>query len=159
MLEKITWGEYWLTLGVLTAIYEIGVFLYFRRLEISKKTNASLTIGSNMPFNSKPESDLGLAPTETDSFRKSQTYNQEKQTGASEVAEVLQQLRVFIRQMAKGSYVKEEVMMGITVILGDYENLRGTEEQKIIDNILFEECKNNCSIHLSADELKMLWQG
>lgn len=62
-----------------------------------------------------------------------------------------------IEAAEKKKLVKEELLFALQQIINTYPHLKGTFFQKDISNLIAAECENHCSIHLNAEEMKMLW--
>jgi hypothetical protein len=156
MLEKISWGDYWLAIAIMCAIYEMSVILLFFRKEffqLALKIKSG-NFKTNLSFNN----------SQTNLFSPSDTHTLINNTGEKEneilmpqVHELVQELKGFVQDVGERSFVKEEVIMGFQIILRDYKNLIGTNFQKSINDFIAVECEDKCAIHLDANEVNSVW--
>src|SRR6185295_3769759 len=75
------------------------------------------------------------------------------------VHDLIQELKGFITGIADRSFIKEEVIMGIQLIIKSYKKLEGSPYQKSINDFLKNECEDYCSIRLSEDDIRRIWIG
>lgn len=63
-----------------------------------------------------------------------------------------------IRQAATESYTKEAILLALHTLLHAVEPTRVSEPYRIsINNRIVDDCRQYCSIHLSEEDLRMLW--
>jgi hypothetical protein len=158
MLEKISWGDYWLTIAIVCAIYELSVILLFFRKEFFqmalKIKNGNFK--ANLPLNDNHKNLFSSSDVHT-TIRNA--GEKENEIVMPKVHELVQELKYFVQDVGERSFVKEEVIMGFQIILRDYKNLIGTNFQKSINDFIAVECEDKCSIHLNADEVNSVWLG
>jgi hypothetical protein len=75
------------------------------------------------------------------------------------VYDLTEELKGFITDIAERSYIKEEVVTGIQLIINSYKKLEGSSYQKSINDFIKNECEEFCSIHLSEDDIRRIWIG
>jgi hypothetical protein len=74
--------------------------------------------------------------------------------------ELTVELKDFVGKAAQTGMVREELIMGLKVLL-DKEPYRALREQPFrgsVNNVIVLEVANNCSIHLDAGEMERLWE-
>lgn len=153
MLQKFSWSEYWGVVLVGVAIYYgIVLLLLYRSGLLSKssfKKPAFLKARTQQPTSAPiPETQVkSVAPLSN----QSDVENAMK----SLTDEVLN----FLQDIAGKSYVKEEIIMGLQIILREYQEFAGTVYQSDISEFLRIETENHCSVDLSEDEIKRVWMG
>jgi hypothetical protein len=158
MLEKISWGDYWLMIAIMCAIYEMSVILLFFRKEFFqlalKIKNENFK--TNLPLN---EDHKNLFPSRDIHSSINNTGEKENEIQMPRIHELVQELKGFVQDVGERSFVKEEVIMGFQIILRDHKHLIGTGFQKSINDFIAVECEDKCSIHLDANEVNSVWLG
>lgn len=158
MLERISWGEFWTAIIILAAIYEILIVLIFFRKEISQlalksgKANADNTNTLKIHQQFFPNMSATTSNTEN-------AAEKENNQLMPPVHDLVQTLKEFLSDVAERSFIKEEIIMGLQIIIREHKNLIGTQFQKSINDFIAAECDEKCSIHLSAEELNSVWLG
>lgn len=164
MLERISWSTYLTVIGVMLAIYYLLLFvLLFQKgfsLKRRGRTDArSFTIQE--PAGNPQPNLFGF-----EEGAKENAGNPGKQQMLADdnilmpfVHDLIQELKAFIIDISERSYVKEEIIMGIQVIIRNYEKLEGSPYQKSINDFIKSECEERCSIHLSEEDIKRIWKG
>ncbi|MEJ7821176.1 MAG: hypothetical protein WKF85_02575 [Chitinophagaceae bacterium] len=61
-----------------------------------------------------------------------------------------------IEEAATKKYLKEEIILSLQMVLEKY-TLGSTHFRFALNNFIERTSKNNCSIHLDEDELKLMW--
>jgi len=158
MLEKISWGDYWSTIAIAVAIYEILIILLFFRKD-SLQLAGKISKGRFKVNALQKSQQQNLFPTDTENYNTSVSETAEHEIMMPQIHDLMQSLKSFISDVAERSFIKEEVIMGLQIILRDQKNLISTVFQKSINDFIAVECENKCSIHFSADDLKILWFG
>jgi hypothetical protein len=139
MLEKISWGDYWSTILIVCAIYEISVILLFFRKE-SFQMAVKIKNGKFKPNLFPNNNQRKLFPSSDMPASLSTTGEKENEIQMPQIHELVQQLKSFVQDVSERSFVKEEVIMGFQIILRDYRNLIGTSFQKSINDFIAVEC-------------------
>lgn len=63
-----------------------------------------------------------------------------------------------IRQAATEGYTKEAILLALHTLLHNVEPARVSEPYRTsINNRIVDDCRQYCSIHLSEEDLRMLW--
>lgn len=52
---------------------------------------------------------------------------------------------------------KDEIITALKLLIAKYSVLRNSSLRESIQNLIQTECEMNCSIHLSEEELSVLW--
>jgi len=73
--------------------------------------------------------------------------------------ELLGELKIFFQLASKRNYPKEELMMAVKLKLRDYGQFKNTPFEIAVNNFIGTESDNQCSIHLSEDDWRVLWMG
>lgn len=162
MLERISWGQYCAAVLILSAIYYfiLLVLLFQKGMLPGKKRLPSVQPKREAETITQP----GLFPDEPIPLEKTIREDDEEITISNDslmplVHDHVQELKEFITDIASRSYVKEEVIMGLQIITRNYKKLDGSLYQQSINDFILHQCEENCSIHLSAEDLKRIWLG
>ena len=171
MLHEITWKDYWTFIAITSVIYWLIIISYFFRYEIAMLTkrkknsngegalptsdesnNEVLTMQQplNFPINDLQDANYFDEDDEQELLEINVTPDAHALAG--DIKE-----QIIIAQ--EKEWVKEELMFALQQIIKAYPQLKETSFKKEINNLIASECENHCSIHLSAEELNMLWVG
>lgn len=69
------------------------------------------------------------------------------------------EIKAFYSGVHVNGYSKVGLLKSTQLILSKYYPVTGTEHVTSINNMIKECCQNNCSITVSEDDLKGIWQG
>ena len=70
---------------------------------------------------------------------------------------LVQELKQFLPLAKERQFGKKELIFGLQQILKKYKLLKNTAFQVAINHVIETDCENTCSIHLSADDVSVLW--
>ena len=161
MLERISWGQYWVAVLILSAIYYfILLMLLFQKGMLTRQKGLQPV----KPREAETIQQTGLSSNERIPLEKTIREDDEEIIISNDslmplVHDYVQELKEFITDIAGRSYVKEEVIMGLQIITRNYKKLDGSPYQQSINDFILHQSEENCSIHLSAEDLKRIWLG
>jgi hypothetical protein len=132
MFEAISWSSYWLTVFVLAVIYYLViVLLYFKRelAGLIRRRSSDGIIADHLP---EPEL---------------QQYFQNE-------------ISAFIQQSGQNASAKEEMLFGLQRLFhaARFEGFDKTAYKEAINKDIINECQQYCSVHLSEEDLRVLWR-
>jgi hypothetical protein len=160
MFNQISWGLY-VQLLILSVVLYYGfvVYKYYRHdlLQILKRRKVLHEGDSNLStthFNSEP----GISNTTT-SRENLVAGERQNEVIMPHVHDLVQQIKTFIQDVSQRSFIKEEVIMGLQIILRDYRSLKETDLQASINDLIDSECSEYCSFQLSEEEINTVWLG
>lgn len=162
MLEKITWGQYWWTIVMLSAIYYflLLVLLYQKGMLLKRRKSRPIISQPNVPGITQPtlfeNNEIPLERTFNDDDVEIRVSNDSLMP---KVYDFVQEIKSFLNDIGTRSSVKEEIIMGLQIISRNYKDLEKSPYQKSINDFILSKCEENCSIHLSAEDLKSIWLG
>ena len=139
MIKQVSWAEYCSVLAVLTAAYYFLIILIYFRTETWQLLTGQRKL-------------LPATTGYTDSASPPPTTEEQRQY------EVVNDLVSELKPLFEKSYIKEEMVMALQMKLIEYPQLKGTAFQVAVNNYIQMESENKCSVYLSEDELKGLWQ-
>jgi len=163
MLERISWSAYWTFIVVVLAIYYLILFVLLYQKGFFFK-NRVKTIpspsGKQEPSNQQPNL-FGFqdAVREMPGDQNTHQLPVDDKILMPLVHDLIQGLKVFITDISERSYVKEEIIMGIQVIINNYKRLEDSPYHKSINDFIKNECEDFCSIHLSEEDIRRIWLG
>lgn len=134
MLHQISWSSYFEFVAILLAIYYAVFFFVFYRKKMSDR--------------------LALK------FQAISSSEKEKRTEESEPIEYLMdEMNAFIHQAGYNRSPKEEILFGLQKLVTSerFESIDKSLWKDRIDDLIINECQSNCSIHLSEEDLRVLW--
>lgn len=174
MLNEITWKDYWTFIAIATVIYWfIIISIFYRRelLMLAKRKSSvahltednSITASNNKKLFANTSAPLFNEDEQTDDvhfYEDEQDIDEEvlieinlTQDAHAAVYEIKEQIR--IAQDRK--IIKEELLFSLQQIIKAHPQVKGTSFQNDINNFIAAESENQCSIHLSAEDLNTLW--
>lgn len=163
MLGNISWSFYWtvIVIGLLiyysvlfVLLYKSGLFSKIKFTTVPSRSQKPEPAGNPQPNLFGFES---LA-VEISGGQASQLPGDDKILMPL-VHDLINELKGFITGIAERSFIKEEVVIGIQLIVNSYKNLEGSSYQKSINDFIKTECEDYCSIHLSEEDIKRIWIG
>lgn len=63
----------------------------------------------------------------------------------------------YMNEVGKNKQDKNDIMFSLQLLLQKYPTLKDLSFRESVQNIINNECKKYCSIHLSEEELRALW--
>ena len=140
MLQAISWNRFFELLIISSLLYyAVLALIYYRYLiSLQQLSKIRLWIGQ----------------------KRYKTIIEGDEETLFEVASNLSKvLRISIRRGNRNDLIKEELLFSVKTILQDYRQIIGTPFQHAINNEIEKCCEEECSIYLSAEELRGLWMG
>lgn len=131
MFTQISWSSYIVTVLLLSAIYYLFIGYWYYRDDLLQ-----LVSGKKIT---------------TDDFV-STAFRQEplEQLFSDEV-------RAFMNEAGKNKMSKKDILKSLQLVFKRYPTLKDSVSQESIQNLIVNECATYCSIHLSDEELSVLW--
>lgn len=148
MIKQVSWTEYFTVVAVLCAAYYVViVLLYYRKEVIDFFSGRRMLPGTaTAPPTSSPDP-AGNYKARTEATPEEKLFS------------LTNQLMQELNPVFGNEYVKGELMTALQVILLKYSMLRGTAFQVSVNNYIQMESENQCSVSLSEQELRALWNG
>lgn len=163
MLERVSWSTYWTVIVIVALVYYAFLFILFykNRLLFRKKVKDTNSIDFRGPAETHQPNLFGFegVANERSEDRPDQQFAADSNILMPLVHDLIQELKEFIVGIAERSYIKEEVIMGIQVIIRNYKKLEASPYQKSINDFIKSECEDHCSIHLSEEDIRRIWIG
>ena len=153
MLSSISWSQFLSTLLILLFIYYLLVISCFYKREIFHFFTPRPSQLDCFPF-SNEQSGSPMPPNEITTEK---TVDNPRLS--QDVYELLHSLKSLLETAAKTKTIKEELVMALQILLRDYSFLRDLPIKTEINQRVFVEVQDICSITLSEAEMKMLWNG
>jgi len=138
MFTSVSWQQYLVFISITAVIYYIYILLRYYRNEVINFIKGI----KNTPVPSKEKNNDKTITTQD------ATLN-----------ELLGELKIFFQLASKRNYPKEELMMAVKLKLRDYGQFKNTPFEIAVNNFIATESDNQCSIHLSEDDWRVLWMG
>lgn len=140
MLSHYSWGDYLLTVCVLTGTYYLVIgFIYFRRDMKLPFSKARLSSVHSKEKNKSPESDRS-------------------ELLAEELEMVANDLRYAILEKAGKNASKPQLLDQLLSRLENYTGLRQPAYRVAISNYVIRHAKEICGVEFSAEELEEAWK-
>ena len=147
MLNNISWAGYTYAVIIILLVYYISVLVFFFRNDLKglflKKQNYM--------------SSGGGIPKDFLQFEGEKMGHDLPEWDDEEIHQLLMKLQLQINKAAARKFPKEELLLSLQLVLRDFPNLKESHLRNNVNNFLKSEVQNNCSIHLSDDEVALLW--
>lgn len=165
MLKNISWSSYWLFIVIMLVIYYavICAMYYLHEIKqiLSGKSNLLLKIKSTKKF-----VDVTNTKNNTDNILNENYYAQDNVAGNCDneqalfplINQFINEIRSTLEHAAKNNLIKQEIIYSFQHLSKKYPSVKDSPFKSFISNYILIECSNYCSIHLSEDELNMLWE-
>lgn len=138
MFTNISWTNYFFVIISLLIIYYIIIGLRFYPVEIRN------FLFDKMKFK--------IRESETKILRKSETGNT-----SSKVEELVVRLKDAIAELSGKRFIKQEFFLYLQLILEEYPEIKNSQFQSAINELIISECAKYDSIMFSEEELVGLW--
>ena len=159
---SLTWASYVLIVSVCLAIYYFVVLLFYRksfaRVSTIKTSDTSHSLSAlsteEMKIANSASLNLFGEAMEEEELQP-MDEDQDFTPGAQAFADEIQAYT----SSCSDEVNKEELIQHLRKIIQKYPFLIGSDSQYELSQLIAISSENNCSIHLSADELRELWNG
>jgi len=156
MFTNISWANYIFVVTLLLAAWYlfVGVKFYSNDLQIFllRKRKPNLLVGQD-----EFQNDEGKV-RQSSQFTNDQIETSETDILFQEVEELATKLKEAIANASSKNYNREESIFLLHLTIKEYPHLKGSPFQVALNNLIISECERYGSIHLSAEELLMLWK-
>ncbi|WP_207515955.1 hypothetical protein [Longitalea luteola] len=153
MLQKFSWSEYWTVVIAVVAVYYAIVFLLLYKYGLLK-TPALKKLVLTRPQQQTPSA----APTSAQAGRTIAKLRNQAET-ENQLKNLTDELLQFLEDIAGKSFIKEEIIMGLQLIVREYKEFSETNYRSDIDEFIRVETENHCSVDLSDEEIQRVWMG
>jgi hypothetical protein len=153
MLQKFSWSEYWTVVIAVVAVYYAIVFLLLYKNGLLNKAAFKKLVPT------KPQRQTPSAiPTAAQAGKSVAKLSNQVET-ENQLKILTDELLQFLQDIAGKSFIKEEIIMGLQVIVREYKEFSETNYRSDIDEFIRVETENHCSVDLSDEEIKRVWIG
>lgn len=167
MFNSISWQGYWIAIALLTVLYYLIICLLYYRSHLCawiqhlQGRRPKITPSTSVPF-------LHSQPNESSGKRQPSLFEAEtaiefslppKDSEEHIVYSYMDELNAFFEQAKRTKWMKEELIGALKRLLLKYPSLKVSEYKESISNVLITECEHHCSIHLSAEDIVIVWTG
>jgi hypothetical protein len=164
MLSDISWQGYWTTFALLAAFYYVVIILLFYSGDIKRLLHSKSKLAPVNQSHRTVETEDKIYALQPELFGNTATMiKAEAETRVNDQMYIIQnlidELQAYFTQSGSLMPVKEELTYAIERILKKYPGIKNTPSQSSINTLIAMNCENYCSIHLSAEEVSMLWKG
>ena len=146
MLNNISWASYTYAISIILLIYYVFVIAIFYRKDLQGILARHRERGAP----------LHATPANVDADGYSQDVPTEAKV-SNETHELLLSLQSLIKKAAARKFPKEELLHSLKLKLQTYPSIEDIRLKGNVNNFIKLECENNCSIHLTEEEVKVLW--
>ncbi len=130
MFTQISWNSYFIIVGLLSVVYYLFIAWIYYRSDVIKLISGRRVSNRNFI-------DGQINQTLLQSFS--------------------DEIRAFISEASKDHLDIRSLMASLQLLIRKFPGIRDMTLKKSIQNLIIHECETNCSIHLSEEELRELW--
>ncbi len=156
MFTNISWGNYIFVVTLLLTVWYlfVGVRFYSHDLQnfLVRKRKPNLQVDDDEFLNDERK------VRESSKFTNEQIESSETDILFQEVEELATKLKEAIANASSKNLNREEFIFLLHLTLKEYPHLKGSPFQVALNNLIVSEFERYGSIHLSAEELLMLWK-
>ena len=160
MLQSISWQTYFTSCIFLLVVYYVIVAVVYYRQDLLSKLNKQSAFQQPIEIPNVKEFDhKDYQPKVAEG---PEVINGNYLPEANDFSELEESAKDELQAFAMAAatqYSKTELITALKKILKKYAALKGSLFQQSINKIIEDECKANCSIELSDDEVAELWNG
>ena len=142
MFNSISWRQYLIVVITAVSIYTLAVIVIYYRKELLSVFAG--VFAKNTPLPKAPKK--SMIPVEAKDNVLSDT-----------VHALMADLNALLREAASHQYPKEELLMALEICLRNYNTIKGTKFQDVINEHIQTESEMNCRLQLEDAELTQLW--
>lgn len=150
MLKTISWENYWIFILMISVGYYIVICSIYYQVEIKDILSGR--------FNMFPKT-----KSKKQSFFKNKNQSGLENEGSHEhdllpvINQFVEEIKYSLNQAAENNLIKQELLYSLQQLAKKYTNIKATSFQSFITHYILVECSNYSSIHLSEEDLDMLW--
>ena len=160
MLQSISWQTYFTSCIFLLVVYYVVVAVVYYRQDLLSKLSNQSTFQQSIEIPQAKEFDhKDYQPKVAEGLEINKGNYLPETNDFSELAESAKDELQAFTMAAATQYSKPELITALKKILKRYTALKASSFQISINNVITDECKNNCSTELSDDEVAALWNG
>ncbi|KAA9038704.1 hypothetical protein FW778_14250 [Ginsengibacter hankyongi] len=147
MLTNISWKEYSIFILVIIFCYYVILILVFYRNDIINLIKDINYPGRkrviNIDSHLADQDEKDLVDLDIDS--------------RDIINQVQQEIRSNLEKAKSKSFIREEIMQSLQLVLKNNSTVKRIQQQEAINNYIRMMCESICSIHLSKEEINQLW--
>lgn len=162
MFNNVSWQGYWLAMAFITIGYYLTIYLLYFRTDFQiliKRTSGhdENDIPLFFPGNSIEEQMENATPSIFEGVAEPPLppYGTDEYL----LEAFIDELNAFFEGTKHSKIVKEELIYSLQMILLKYPAIKTPDNKMALMNLIFVQCKNICSIHLSKEDVVRVWAG
>ncbi|RPD44044.1 hypothetical protein [Paracnuella aquatica] len=163
MLNNISWANYLSFVILLLVMYYavVGVKFYSQEIKdlLSGKTKLRFR-STTSNYSGDEVTNAEGQSLQSELFPSNLNYvpaTEEPNDTLQQTKELTHSLRETIAEAVEKSYIREEFILSLQLLLKKYSFLKGTPSLSAINNLIASECEKYGYVQLSAEERVMLW--
>ncbi|MDQ3681602.1 MAG: hypothetical protein M3352_00850 [Bacteroidota bacterium] len=156
MINNISWQGYWISIALLTASYYLVLFLLYYRNEFKHLFSARQVerVPSAVPFETN-EKVVHQPQLFSGEFSQA-SVNQEKPEVIAIEQALKDEVQAFFDEAQK-SITKKDLLVSLQGICNKYPTVFESPYQQSVNQFIIFLAEQNCSVHLSAEEVSGVW--
>lgn len=157
MFTQISWGNYTTITIVLLLFYYLFIgFRYYRNDLIQLFTGRKISRDNRLGFTATES--LSMDFPELDVKNTDPESSFEKPNIIRSTQLLADEINAFTVEAGRNTLQKDDIIQSVKLLVAKYPAIKNYSILRIvIDEVVIKACKDNCSIHLSEEELSGLW--
>jgi|GEM_PF-1480257 len=157
MINNISWQGYWITIALLTGTYYLGIFLLYYRNDLKnlfsirqvKRVSSAAAIETN-------EKGLHKPPIFSEEFSPGNVEG-DRQEVIPIVQSLKDEVEAFFDDERQKEISKKDLLVSLRRMCNKYPTVLKSSYQHSVNQFIIFLAEQNCSIHLSAEEISDVW--
>lgn len=142
MLQQISWSSYWTFALILISIYYLITWIIFY---------SKINIKIKYP---KPLKEVGIEPNKNET---APIIASNPKTTFSIIDDFIEDTNSSLLELCKHSAKKQEIISTLKMVIEKHIEIRKTPFKYQVNNVIKNQALTHCSIHLTEEDLSMLW--
>lgn len=67
------------------------------------------------------------------------------------------EIQAYLNEAGRGTVNKEDIIQSLRLLIAKYPSVKESAFREVVQNLIISECETTCSIHLSEEEINVLW--
>ncbi|SHN20773.1 hypothetical protein [Flavobacterium xinjiangense] len=153
MLRNISWGNYIIVIVLLVASWYLFVGLRFYFAEIKDLATGK----KKFPSRSFPQVQSNLEHLETLDGIPSSLNETQTDEAFQDVEDLVKKLKDLVEDALQRKFPKKEFMYYLSIVLNEFQTVKNSPFRSSICELIVSECDKLERIHLTQQEVDVLW--
>jgi len=153
MLKNISWSDYWTFIAVVLVIYYATICCLYYLDEVKQIVHSKSNV---LLCNVTKNRSQFIKQHEKKSPSQNEIVTAQEEM-ASLVKELTNEITNAFKYASSHNLIRQEIIYALQQIVSKYSSIKNSPFKSFATNHILTECANYCSIHLSEEDLRVLW--